>query len=474
MKPKNFFTRLIGITVMLILIVSFTSPAALASSPPGTDYDDLGPSEVNFGSILPVITESGFISLSVDGLGTLAETGNIQVDKPAGATVRSAYLVGASTGLTNRVLADGDVKLDGTDVTWDITTSSSINSWNHWSNVTALVKPKVDAAAAGLVDIEVTEVASLGIDGVILAVIFDDPNETVSNTVVLLFGAQDVLGDTFNISLAEPIDKTDLNLGLDMGLGISYGAQPGGQVSLVDVNGQRLTSSAGGEDDGTHANGALLTVGGIGDSNVNPPPLAPPTTPNDPDDEMYDLLPFVDTGDSLIVVDTINPSNDDNICFAWLFVKSATAIVGEGILLSPATATNQVGETHTVTATVKNDDGDPIEGRTVEFEVETGPHAGTAGSAVTGVDGTATFSYTGSLEGTDTIVASMMDSSGLPQTSNSVTKEWVTDGPGPQPIEVGGDVYPTNKFLLLTPWIALGILLAASGTIIIRRRSTQS
>ena len=48
------------------------------------------------------------------------------------------------------------------------------------------------------------------------------------------------------------------------------------------------------------------------------------------------------------------------------------------------------------------------------------------------------------------------------------------NGPGPGPIEVGGTIQPVNKLMLLTPWIALGILLAAWTTIIIRRRSTQS
>ena len=46
-------------------------------------------------------------------------------------------------------------------------------------------------------------------------------------------------------------------------------------------------------------------------------------------------------------------------------------------------------------------------------------------------------------------------------------------GPGPEP-EVGGDVQPVNKVLLLAPWITLGILIAALGTVIMRRRRAQS
>ena len=150
-------------------------------------------------------------------------------------------------------------------------------------------------------------------------------------------------GDTFNVGLAEPLDKSDPNLVLDMSLGISFGYQGSGQYSVIDVNGTRMTTSAGGQDDGYSGNGGLITVGGIGDSNTNPSnPYAGPSNYRT-DDELYNLLPFVNTGDTSIRVDTVNPSNDDNIFFAALFVKSATAIIGEGIVLGPAYATNEVG-----------------------------------------------------------------------------------------------------------------------------------
>src|SRR5205823_3341594 len=134
----------------------------------------------------------------------------------------------------------------------------------------------------------------------------------------------------------------------------SFGYQPNNQqdnqYSLIDVNGQRLTSSAGGQDDGAGANGALITVGGIGDTNDNPPPLVPPNGFRT-DDELYNLKPFVTNGTTHISVFTLNPSQDDNI-FVGAFVVSANAIVNEGILLSPASATNDIGTTHTLTARV--------------------------------------------------------------------------------------------------------------------------
>ena len=163
-------------------------------------------------------------------------------------------MAAASTGFSRYQIRNGDVTLNGQSVTWSIFTPSNISSYNAWAEVTSLVKSTVDATA-GIVNLSVFERVSSSIDGEILAVVFDDPNQTTANTIVLLFGAQNVAGDTFAIRLADPIDTTDPNLVLDMSLGISFGYQAGntGQWSTVDVNGRRLTSSAGGEDDGQSA-----------------------------------------------------------------------------------------------------------------------------------------------------------------------------------------------------------------------------
>lgn len=100
------------------------------------------------------------------------------------------------------------------------------------------------------------------------------------------------------------------------------------------------------------------------------------------------------------------------------------------IELGPATATNPTNTPHTVTATVEENDA-AVVGATVTFTVLSGPHAGTTGTGVTGIAGTATFTYTGTAAGTDTIEASYTDSEGTLQRSNTVTKTWiVVDGDG--------------------------------------------
>jgi hypothetical protein len=73
-----------------------------------------------------------------------------------------------------------------------------------------------------------------------------------------------------------------------------------------------------------------------------------------------------------------------------------------GISLDPATAPNEVGTDHTVTATVT----DAAAGTTVTFEVTDGPNAGDTATDTTDANGEATFTYTGDGgAGTDTIQA---------------------------------------------------------------------
>lgn len=262
-------------------------------------------------------TFSGKFVLSTDAVGYNTDCATIRVQKPSGATVASAFLAAATVPFGG-VINNGDITLAGTGVTFTETLASAIGGNNYWGDVTSIVKPVVDPAAAGIVNLTVCENSkTFNIDGEILAVVFNDASLTRNNTIVLLFGTQLTTGDNFSITTANPIDKTDPSLLIDMSLGISFSFQPSGQFSTVDVNGHRMTSSAGGQDDGQPANGALITVGGIGDTDANP---ADPNA-NDAggpryDDELYSVLPFVNNGDSNILVHTVNPSGDDNIFFA--------------------------------------------------------------------------------------------------------------------------------------------------------------
>jgi hypothetical protein len=398
----------------------------------------------------PFLSVSGeHLALSVDALGDNTPTGGpIQVEKKdAGETVRAAYLFAASTGETGFVPADNEVTLNGTPIEWEAahTISSDINSYNAVANVTSIVEPVVDPAGAGLVPLTLAEgVNTNEYDGEILAVVLEDPAVNEPRSLTLLYGAQNPLGDTFHVGLAEPINLSNPSYQLNLSLGISYGYQPAGQYSIIEVNKKLMTSSAGGQDDciekysptpdwGACGNGELITVGGIGDSLEDPPnPAATDTecenAAHEPaprcDDELYSLLPFVSDGEESLTFNTDNPSDNDNIFFGALEVHGGAAVVGEGITLSPSSGNNKVGESHTVTATVRNEDGEDIEGAVVHFDVTSGPSANTTDEATTGSTGKAAFTYSSSKAGTDQISASYTSSHGTTFESNAVSETW--------------------------------------------------
>ena len=94
-----------------------------------------------------------------------------------------------------------------------------------------------------------------------------------------------------------------------------------------------------------------------------------------------------------------------------LVAGTGIVVVAPNIVLDPTTATNPVGTTHAVTATVTNSDGTPRSGQHVDFVV-TGANAGASGTCTpascdTDANGLVTFTYTGSNPGDDTINASI-------------------------------------------------------------------
>ncbi len=124
-------------------------------------------------------------------------------------------------------------------------------------------------------------------------------------------------------------------------------------------------------------------------------------------------------------------------------VGGGTHVVGvAGITLEPPSGKNHVGESHTVTAKVTDEEGEPAEGATVDFKITEGPNAGMTGEATTDPEGQATFTYTSSKPGTDHIAATAtLEEPPVEETahkahraaqvqqasyeSNVVTQEWV-------------------------------------------------
>jgi hypothetical protein len=93
------------------------------------------------------------------------------------------------------------------------------------------------------------------------------------------------------------------------------------------------------------------------------------------------------------------------------------------LTLAPATATNQVGTSHTVTATLTDDAGTPVSGAAVNFKV-VGVNPAT-GTVTTDAAGHASFSYTGVNPGTDMISGCYdADNDGQCEALASATKIW--------------------------------------------------
>ncbi len=267
----------------------------------------------------------GNAGVSADGLGTTS-VGNLQAEIPLNSTVEYAFLH-VATRRANDPFRPTTIGFEGSpqEISWlNIAEIYGINVFETGRvDVTSIVASKV-GNGGGIFDFTVDERvtgAAQFVEGTSLTVIYSNPSLPERTIVLLEGGLTGPEPQTNVISLANPVDKTNSDFTAEMALGIQYGFLPQNQYSTVDVNGERLTSSAGNPDDGFGANGALITVGGVGDSSDNP--IDPLSTTDASDDELYDLSPFLNNGDTLIQLETANPSNDDSIFLVILNLPGA-------------------------------------------------------------------------------------------------------------------------------------------------------
>jgi hypothetical protein len=121
-----------------------------------------------------------------------------------------------------------------------------------------------------------------------------------------------------------------------------------------------------------------------------------------------------------------------------------------GIGLGPETAENELGDDHTVTASLTDLVGNPQVGIEVSFAGLTGPNAGASGSCTVNVycttdaNGEISFIYTGSGgEGIDEIGACFLNQAGVELSALPVTKEWIMLNAPPE----CADAYPSQALL---------------------------
>lgn len=137
----------------------------------------------------------------------------------------------------------------------------------------------------------------------------------------------------------------------------------------------------------------------------------------DQGDYIYDSAVFLD---NLVVGFTPDPDVD---------CAPGAEVVTHDLDLEPNTGTAPVGTEHTVTGTLTDDAGDPVADTTIEFAVS-GTHS-TTGTATTNADGQATFAYTGTAPGGDTISGCARPEAAEPCSAiDSVSFVW-TGGDGP-------------------------------------------
>ncbi len=330
-----------GVTILaliasLITVLGAAAPASAAVTLPATT------SWTNAG-LQQMALLTGRLKTSIDGVGSTTGSGSVQVEKPsANAKVVAAFVTLVGTTGTGSLATPTDVQLDGQTISFSHWASVTQNTAfrNFFADVTTLVKPTVDAAGAGILDITVNEGATqTRYDGLSLIVVFDDPN-TVWSSVLIAFGASKSAGDSF--SLAFPALNANELSGHRLSVGIGFGFQGnnnGSQASTIDITTSsqasptRIAEYAGSFDDGAAANGALITVGGVGDSNANPIIGAPFVHPAD--DELYNLSGLLNVGDTELTISTRNASGDDNL-FQAVFFINRVSITGATVVWDPS------------------------------------------------------------------------------------------------------------------------------------------
>jgi Bacterial Ig-like domain (group 1) len=115
---------------------------------------------------------------------------------------------------------------------------------------------------------------------------------------------------------------------------------------------------------------------------------------------------------------------DGTVGGPYILARGDISVLSD-ITLSPSSATNEIGNNHTFTATVKSLTGNALPGVTVTFKIIAGPNVGITTTAVTDASGNATFTYASTKIGADSIEAQFVNADGGTETSNIAAKTWV-------------------------------------------------
>jgi len=272
-------------------------------------------------------------ALSIDGFGSLSNNGVIQANIPTGSTIERAYLYAASVWNMSPVY---EVTFNGTTLPLSSAITLSPNNNPATTVVWDVTNIIASSFTGGIQDFSIVENGDN--DGAVLVVAYSN-SSTQGFTSIILDGELAPQGDTVQFDF-EPYTRGDFLVSL----AISYSRQPSAQATEIDVTtnsttNRRLTTSAGGQDDGDSMDpGALITVGGIGDNPANPGPFTQPDNDSSnpgprTDDEYYNLAlgnsansaPFIQRGDTFVEFTTVNYTDDDNVFGMFINSKFGTS-----------------------------------------------------------------------------------------------------------------------------------------------------
>lgn len=268
-----------------------------------------------------VYTAEGAYTLSADagGNATLPAYG-VQVNKPANATVHKVFAITMSTPSGTPPSANALTFTNGltaiTPTLNEVRTSSSGSPMTaRFDDVTAELETLLNGLPDGESTLTVTENALPGdLDGSALLVIWNDPS--ASNTLVSIrLGAERTDQVITHTVTTNPI-AVHPGLDVQLGAGVSFSTGVSGQQSNLAFNGTQLTTILGGNDDGAPANGALITLGGLGDTLLR--------TDND---ELFGVTDLVTNGDTALTTTVTSSSTNDYLYALYFVAKGMNGVV---------------------------------------------------------------------------------------------------------------------------------------------------
>jgi len=148
-----------------------------------------------------------------------------------------------------------------------------------------------------------------------------------------------------------------------------------------------------------------------------------PTGFGGPDSYFRGISPMENTG-TVEFITPLAPGASTYFSLVGSLTWCSITVPGS-ITLKPPHTSLLTGATDTSIATVHHSDGSAIPGTTVTFTIISGPNKGKTGTGVTNGTGSATFRYSSSAVGTDTISASYVDPTNCATIiSNLITVTW--------------------------------------------------